>query len=155
MGSAPIGFTACPNCRGTGESSNGVPCQHCDGKGVLVVYESPSPRIRSKWATGQRRFPRHLTNLPITVSLQGHYVAGYCDQIAEGGLGVLLPQIVPVGSAVSLKFTVPNPPTELRLEAVVRYQIGFQHGLEFVSLPEEARRVILHFCNELPSVSRE
>jgi PilZ domain len=103
--------------------------------------------------TGQRRFERYLTNLPITVSLGQRDIEGYCNQIAEGGVGALLQEPVPEGSLVSMQFVVPTHPTKLHLQGVVRYEFGFQHGLEFASLKEEERLAIRQFCTQLPSVS--
>ncbi len=101
----------------------------------------------------KRRCRRYLTNLPLTVSLAERDIEGYCNQITEGGLGAFLPEPVPVGSVVGLQFAVPTDPAELRAQAVVRYQNGFQHGLEFVSLNEGKQMAIRQFCSELPSVS--
>lgn len=105
------------------------------------------------WTTGQRRFQRYLTNLSITVSLGERDIEGYCNQIAEGGLGAFLQEPVPVGSVVSMQFVVPTHSTQLHLQGVVRYEFGFQHGLEFVSLNEGERLAIRQFCTQLPSVS--
>jgi len=106
------------------------------------------------WTTGIRRFPRYLTNLLLTVTFRGRDLEGYCNQIAEGGLGALLSEPIPVGKVVLLQFVVPTHPTGFRVHAVVRYQIGFQHGLEFASLDEVERLAIRQFCSELPSVSK-
>lgn len=111
------------------------------------------PKNPEEGTTRQQRCRRYLTNLPIRVSLHGRDLEGYCNNIAEGGLGAFLPEPVPKSSVVVLLFVVPNYPTELHVEAVVRYQIGFQHGLEFVALNEEERLAICQFCRELPSVS--
>ena len=111
------------------------------------------PGNSEKRITGQQRRRRYLTDLSIKVSLPGRDLEGYCNNIAEGGLGALLSEPVPVGSVAVLRFAVPSAPTELHVEAVVRYQIGFQHGLEFLSLNEGARQAILEFCSELPSVN--
>jgi hypothetical protein len=121
---------------------------------MVAVREPRDPENPEEWTTGrQRRFRRYLTDLPLTVSLGEHTLEGYCNQIAEGGLGAFLPEPVPAGSVVSLQFAVLSPPTELRVQAVVRYQVGFQHGLEFTSLNEGERVAIRQFCNELPSVT--
>jgi PilZ domain len=119
----------------------------------MAVGEPRDPANPEERTTRQRRFRRYLTDLPITVSLPDGDLEGYCNQIAEGGLGAFLPEEVRVGSVVVLHFAVPSPPTELHVQAVVRYQIGFQHGLEFVSLDEGERLAIRQFCRELPSVS--
>jgi len=91
--------------------------------------------------------------LPVTVTLGERDLEAHCNQISEGGIGAFLPEEVPKGSMVSLRFIVPPHSTELHIQAVVRYQVGFQHGLEFTSLNEGERATIRQFCKELPSVS--
>ncbi len=121
-----------------------------------------------RWVPEQRRFWRYqidprtyrlsaspeVWGLPITVTLQERDFAGQCCQLSEGGLGAFLPEEVPVGSVVSLQFVVP-PSTKLRVQAVVRYQIGFQHGFVFASPTEKERIVIREFCKELPRLPDE
>ena len=142
MASPPSVYFWCEDCGGSAKKSDGTPCPRCEGTGKVAV-----------WTTGRRRFLRHLTNLPITVSLPERDIEGYCNQIAEGGLAAFLRDPIPVGSLVSLQFAVPTHPTELHLQGVVRYGFGYQHGLEFVSLKERERLAIRQFCTELPSVS--
>jgi len=142
MASPPSVYFWCEDCGGSGKKSAGTPCPRCKGTGKVAV-----------WTAGKRRVPRYLTNLPLTVPFRERDLEGYCNQIAEDGLGASLPEPVPVGSVVLLQFVVPTYPTELHVQAVVRYQIGFQHGLEFLSLNEGERLAIRQFCAELPSVS--
>jgi len=111
------------------------------------------------WVVGRRRFPRYRTALPLRV--RDHLerqLEGYCDIIAEGGLGVTLSETLPLGSVVLLQFALPNRPTELQVWAIVRsYVDPHRHGLEFVSLNEEEQLSMRLFCNELAvqSVSGE
>ena len=100
----------------------------------------------------QRQYRRYLTNLPVLLSFRERGIEGYCNNIAEGGLGAFLPEPIPPESVVSLKFVVPTHPSELHVRAVVRYQFGFQHGLAFLSLSEGEQLAIRQFCSELPSV---
>ena len=103
------------------------------------------------WVVGRRRFPRYRTALPLRVRdhLERQY-EGYCDIIAEGGLGVTLSETLPLGSVVLLQFALPNRPAELQIWAIVRSHVALrQHGLEFVSRTEEERLSIRQFCNEL------
>ena len=153
MGSMPPGYTSCEDCRRRGTKDDGAPCPSCEGTGTVAVREPRDPANPEEWTTGKRRFRRYLTNLPLTVGLGERDLEGYCNQIAEGGLGAFLPEPIPAGSVVVLHFAVPSPPAELHVQAVVRYQIGFQHGLEFASLDEGERLSIRRFCDELPSVS--
>ena len=103
--------------------------------------------------TEKRRSRRYLTNLPVLLSLRERDLEGYCNNIAEGGLGVFLPEPIALGSVVSVRFVVPTHPTELHVRVGVRHQFGFQHGLEFISLSEAERLAIRQFCAQLPSVS--
>jgi hypothetical protein len=151
MTSPRLGYISCEDCLGSGKKDDRAPCPSCEGTGMVAVREPPT---RKSGQPERRRFlRRYLTNLPITGSFGERDFEGYCNQIAEGGLGAFLPEPVPAGTVVMLHFVVPNPPTELHVQAVVRYQIGFQHALEFVSLNEGERLSIRQFCAELPSVS--
>ena len=140
MGSPPMGYTPCENCRGRGKNDDEVPCPSCEGTGLVAV----KPRIE------RRRLPRYRTSLPVAVRnrLEGD-LEGHSNVISEGGLSLTLPGPIPVGSVVLLQFAVPTHPTKLRLWAVVRHLIGLQHGLEFVSVTEGERRSLRQFCNGL------
>jgi len=88
--------------------------------------------------------------LPLTVrNHQERDLGGRCFVIAEGGLGGILPEPIPVGSVVQLWLAVPTHPTLLEVWAVVRYQLDLNHGFEFVSLIEGERLSIRLFCNDL------
>lgn len=118
------------------------------------------------WPLERRRFLRYLIDphsfrllgspeswgLPITVTLHKRDLEAYCSQIAEGGLRTVLPEEVPVGSAVALQFVLPPNSPELHVQAVIRYQVGLQHGMELTSLNEEEQALIRQFCHALLSV---
>ena len=98
----------------------------------------------------RRRFPRYRTTLPLRVrNYEERDLDGSCIVIAEGGLGGILPEPIPVGSVVQLQFALPGHPTVLQLWAVVRYQVDTHHGFEFVSLTEEERLSVRVFCSVL------
>jgi hypothetical protein len=156
MGSLPLGYSSCEHCHGRGRKDNGTPCPNCKGAGVLAVYP-PQPNYAERTETRvqdrpQRRFPRYLTDLPLTANFSGRRLEGSGDQISEGGVRAVLPELVPVETVVALQFAVPGHPTALHVPAVVRYHLGFHHGLVFLSLDETQRAAIRQFCSELPSV---
>jgi len=140
MGTLPIGYTPCENCRGQGKTDDGAPCPSCHGTGLVAV----------KQGVERRRSPRYRISLPVAVrNREEGDLEGHSNVISEGGLSVTLPVPVPVGSVVLLQFAIPTHPTALRLWAVVRHLIGLQHGLEFVSVTEGERLSLRQFCNEL------
>ncbi len=97
----------------------------------------------------KRRFPRYRADLPLTVcNHDERELDGRCFVIAEGGLGGILPEPIPVGRVVQLRLTVPTHPKLLEVWAIVRYQLEFRHGFEFVSLTEEERLSISRFCSQ-------
>lgn len=156
MGSLLLGYAGCVDCHGRGKDENGALCPRCKGAGIVAVYAyEPGDPENPEVVPARRRFRRHLTELPITITLADRTLEGCCNQIAEGGMGALLPEPVQAGSRLMLHFTVPTRPTEMQLWAVVRYQMGLQHGMEFVSSTEADRTSIRQFCSELPSVGVE
>src|SRR5271169_2585454 len=75
---------------------------------LAVVMEQQGEKSGT-WVVGRRRFPRYRTALPLRV--RDHLerqLEGYCDIIAEGGLGVTLSETLPLGSVVLLQFSLPN-----------------------------------------------
>jgi PilZ domain-containing protein len=98
----------------------------------------------------RRRFPRYRTDLPLRVRTpQNRDLDGCCVVIAEGGLGGILPESIPVGSVVQLWLAVPTHPRPLELWAIVRCLREIHHGFEFVSLTEDERQSVREFCIQL------
>ena len=100
--------------------------------------------------TNRRRFPRYRTNLPLRIcNYQERNLDGSCIVIAEGGAGGILPEAIPMGNVVQLRLALAAHPVLFQVWAVVRYQVDFHHGFEFVSLTEGERLSVRQFCNEL------
>ena len=112
--------------------------------------------LTSKQGRQRRRFTRHRTDLPLTVTVlrQDGYVRlqGRCHEIAEAGLGGVISTALVSGEVVSLEFSIPDLPQPLILRAVVRHRAGFVHGFEFIGLSPEQRDCILTFARPLPLV---
>jgi hypothetical protein len=98
----------------------------------------------------RRRFPRYRTSLPLRVcNYQERDLDGCCVVVAEGGVGGILLEAIPVGNVVQLRLALSMHPTLFQVLAVVRYQLDFHHGFEFVSLTQEERLSLRQFCNQL------
>ena len=110
----------------------------------------------SKQGRQRRRFTRHRTDLPLTVTVlrQDGYVRlqGRCHEVAEAGLGGVISTALVSGEVVSLEFSIPDVSRPLVLRAVVRHRAGFVHGFEFIALSPEQRECILTFARPLPLV---
>src|SRR5437879_12115605 len=91
----------------------------------------------SKQGRQRRRFTRHRTDLPLTVTVlrQDGYVRlqGRCHEIAEAGLGGVISTALVSGEVVSLEFSIPDMVQPLALRAVVRHRAGFVLGFECLS----------------------
>jgi len=112
--------------------------------------------MSSKRGAQRRRFTRHRTDLPLTVTVlrQDGYVRlqGRCHEIAEAGLGGVISTALVAGEVVSLEFSIPDVPQPLLLRAVVRHRAGLVHGFEFIGASPEQRDCILTFARPLPLV---
>ena len=112
--------------------------------------------MSSKRGAQRRRFTRHRTDLPLTVTVlrQDGYVRlqGRCHEIAEAGLGGVISTALVAGEVVSLEFSIPDVPQPLVLRAVVRHRAGLVHGFEFIGASPEQRDCILTFARPLPLV---
>jgi len=134
--------------RGTGKAEDDLPRAACKATGLVPVFKQPTiPSAPPAGPSKQRRFPRYYTDLPITIRDQEERESvGRCVIIAEGGLAAIFSDLIPAGSVVTVRLSIPNHPATLELMAVVRNQIGLRHGLEFVPLTDLERIAIRRFC---------
>jgi len=152
-----IGYTRCEDCTGTGKRSDETLCASCWGTGWATVLKPPAAIITSPAQPSERRrFHRYYTDLRLRLrNEQAQEFAGRCTIIAEGGLGAILPEPIPVGALVTLELSLPPDMTVLTVQSVVRNQKGLRHGFEFVTLTDAERTTIRQFCVGLMSQSDE
>ena len=104
----------------------------------------------------RRRYPRHRVDLPVKLTAlrdQGYAeIAGRCSDIGHGGIGAILTGEVPAGEVVSIEFRLPSSTALLTIRAIVRFQRGFTHGLEFLSPSVEVQGIVDSFCAGLEVV---
>lgn len=108
---------------------------------------------RLKQKSWRRRHPRYRADFPLkaTALREDGYaeIQGRCSDIGQGGMGTVLNGEVPSGEVVSLELQLPSPLKSLAVRAIVRYQKGFVHGLEFLGLSNEQQLAINTFCTGL------
>ena len=96
----------------------------------------------------KRRYPRYSIDRPLivrrvydemTLSCRGRW-----RSFGAGGAGAYMSEQFRVGEVILLELT-----SALRVNAVVRYGRGFDHGFEFVLLRDRQRAEITRLCSEL------
>jgi hypothetical protein len=111
---------------------------------------------RLKQKGWRRRYPRHRADLPVKLTAlreKGYAeISGRCSDIGRGGMGAVLTSEIPAGEVVSLEFRVPSSSTLLSVRAIVRYQRGFTHGMEFLTPSPQMQGIIDSFCEGLETV---
>jgi len=79
-------------------------------------------------------------------------VQGRCCELAEAGLGVIIPEQLAaliVSEMVIVDLSLPGLCRPFSIRAIVRSRIGPRHGLEFVGAVPGHRESILSFCRSL------
>src|SRR4051812_43514428 len=83
-------------------------------------------------------------NRPISLSPMppfiGKSIRGKLIDLSAGGLALLIPQIIPLGTKVNMKLTFPDQ-TLLECKAEIRHMLprerNYLHGLQFEALSAE------------------
>lgn len=101
----------------------------------------------------RRRHPRYRADFPLKAKAlreNGYLeIQGRCSDIGQGGVGTVLNGEVPPGEVVSLELRLPARAQSLVVRAIVRFQRGFVHGLEFLGLSHEEQLAVNNFCATL------
>jgi len=100
-----------------------------------------------------RQHRRVDLTVEITMGSDSNFYAGVTDNISEGGVFVATALPPPVGANVAMTLTLPDLGRKLALSGVVRWVRDLDHrhgvavgcGIQWVDLPEEARRLVEHF----------
>jgi hypothetical protein len=101
----------------------------------------------------RRRHPRYRDEFRVTVSclLENRYqkLEGYCKDLSEAGIGILLAAELNGGEVAGLNFSLAGsgPPWEVR--GVVRYRRGYHYGFEFLSLTAAQREFLQSYLQGL------
>lgn len=113
--------------------------------------------IRAVENTGTRRSsPRVALNAEVDLSSETNFFSGFSMDIALGGLFIATLNTLPIGTSVSVKFTLPGG-TEISAHGDVRWIRAFDErapdmlpgmGIQFVDLAPKARAAIAAFIQE-------
>jgi len=123
---------------------------------TVMSLTFPEKTLKSKQRGWRRRHERYRANFPIKASLlreEGYLeIQGRCSDIGQGGMGTVLTAEVAQGEVLSLQFQLPGNTEEILVRAIVRYQKGFVHGMEFLGLTAERQENINAFCEGLTPI---
>jgi hypothetical protein len=95
-----------------------------------------------------RRFRRAKVKVPVRVAFRERMktlcITGQGTDIGRGGLGVLVPADLSLGSRVMLEIDLPRPFGKIQLAAIVRNRQECYYGVEFL---DEQNGLELHLRN--------
>jgi len=84
-----------------------------------------------------RQHPRYRYDGHILVSYRQderqRLLHGRCNTISEGGVGATVDGHLQPDQVVNIQFSVEKAPVQVRINARVRYNAGFNHGFEFIA----------------------
>lgn len=95
-----------------------------------------------------RAHSRYLLDVRIVVRTKETLI-GRTKDIAEGGLGAIIPSNISVGEVVDLELQLPDSQEPLKIKAEVRYCQGFQYGFKFVHVTEAQKEIIRRSTRDL------
>ena len=95
--------------------------------------------------TRERRMAHRVsTNIEVRYGAAGELILAEACDLSMHGIGLLGPKLFPIGSELDLRFRAPREGTGtgtlMFLRALVRHASGNRLGLQFMNMPEEARR---------------
>ena len=98
--------------------------------------------------TKPRAHSRYLLDQRLVVWAK-ETLHGRTKDIAEGGMGAIIPGNIDEGEIVELELHLPNTPEPLKLKAEVRYRHGFQYGFRFLNPTSEQKEAIRRTTHDL------
>ncbi len=122
------------------------PVKDVDAIAATIVRAVERPDSR-------RTSPRASLTAEVDLSSDTNFFNGFSTDIAAGGLFIATLTILPVGTCVSVKFSLPNG-TQIRANGEVRWVRVFDErspqmlpgiGIQFVDLPETEKLAIEAF----------
>ncbi len=106
----------------------------------------PEPPPATVEPTTRRKFPRAPYVTPVRIAHGENVLEGRSEDVSTGGLLVLAPQSFEQAALVNVRFALPTTGKVVEVEATARWvkaaRVTGAVGLQFSSLPDDARAVI-------------
>jgi uncharacterized protein (TIGR02266 family) len=87
-------------------------------------HEASRPDTVPIAAGDQRLHPRYELSLAITMKGDNNFYAGLSENISEGGVFIATHHVLPIGTPVTLSFTLPTADTALSVFGTVQWVRG-------------------------------
>jgi c-di-GMP-binding flagellar brake protein YcgR len=114
------------------------------------MSHSSIPPTNGPWPI-QRRWVRVPINVRVRLWYERERKQQQCHcrsfDISEGGIGLMSPYEIELGQVVDLEFSLPESTEPLKLRAVIRSQVGFRLGCEFISPSVIQKTEIVRYGN--------
>ncbi len=108
---------------------------------TIEVLRKPTQEQREGWQN-RRQNQRYFFDQRVKVHVGKETFHGRTRDISEGGIGVVVPDVIPVGSRVLLEFSTAERGRAITAHGVLRHHRGFYNGFEFVELaPAEVESI--------------
>jgi hypothetical protein len=86
--------------------------------------------------TAERKFSRYSLDVRAKLCGGGREITVRTLDVSEGGLGLVSPVEIEMGSAFTIEFVFPTMPDVFRAEIILQSRNGFRYGLMFVEIDE-------------------
>ncbi len=118
---------------------------------AVPSLQAPAPRL-----DGRRKTPRVAMQAAVDLHSDTNFFAGFSTDLSSGGLFVATVQYAPIGTEIDLSFVLPSG-ERVSAHGVVRWTREVNDktphifpgiGVQFVGLPDEAKKIIEKFVSE-------
>jgi uncharacterized protein (TIGR02266 family) len=116
----------------------------------------PTPRL-SHWSRHNnqeaREGTRYGVDIEVGIGTESNFYRGFTENLSEGGLFVATYEVLPIGSKLTLRLTMPGSPTPIELDGRVCWtrdvasesDVWPGMGVRFENVPEAVEQCIRSF----------
>ncbi len=125
-----------------------------DEQGSLSLMDKAVGPAETHGSIDQRRFDRIDVKVEVTLESESNFYNGFTENISAGGLFVATYDVRPLGSFLSMEFTVPGWKEPVSIKGEVRWVREYNSmtpdvtpgmGLSFIDLSPEAQSIVESF----------
>jgi hypothetical protein len=104
------------------------------GFSATLAALRPATTEEARAVNNRRRALRYYLDQRVKVTCNGQTIFGRTRDISESGLGIVVPVPIARGQVIQIEFRTGEFGSKIAVDAAVRHQRGFYHGIEFANL---------------------